>query len=202
MLFYTVLQVLFSCVYGFGPKKYLSTPDLRKWHNNPYIFAITKYGNFLQHGLRSGIHLVCLYNLFDAIWCNIKWKQGVWRLFAITSTSFCLIYSWKIPHCLVSRGTTEQELHIWKRIQYLWVVMAHCVFKLNWTHNCHAPAMALSSKYKLLCSQWPSNWQTFCCQWSHTKLIDELRKSLSGHLFWLIDICSLRADWNCLNLLL
>jgi hypothetical protein len=72
MLSCTVLQVLFSYVYGFGPKKNLSTPNLRKWHNNPLIFTITKYGNFLQYGLRSGIHLVCVYNLFDAIWYNIK----------------------------------------------------------------------------------------------------------------------------------
>jgi hypothetical protein len=87
MLFYTVLQVLFTYVYGFGPKKNLIPPDLRKWHNNPYIFAITIFGNFLRHGLRPGIHLVCVYNLFDAIWFNIKWKQGVQRLFAITSTT-------------------------------------------------------------------------------------------------------------------
>ena len=34
MLSYTVLQVLFSYVHGFGPKKYLSTSDFRKKHNN------------------------------------------------------------------------------------------------------------------------------------------------------------------------
>jgi hypothetical protein len=72
MLFYTVLQVLFSYVYGFGPKNYLSTSDLRKQHNNPNIFAISKYGNFLQHGLRSGVHLVCVHNLPDVIWFSFE----------------------------------------------------------------------------------------------------------------------------------
>jgi len=128
MLFYTVLQVLFSYVYGFGPKKYLSTPDLRKWHNNPYIFAITKYGNFLQHGLRSGIHLVCVYNLFNAIWCNIKWKQGVRRLFAIASTLVCrlvvLLWSglvqftpkiskpWTGPLIHIQQGSVQVQSHL------------------------------------------------------------------------------------------
>jgi len=31
----------------FWTRKYLSTLDLRKWHNNPNIFSISKYGNFL-----------------------------------------------------------------------------------------------------------------------------------------------------------
>ena len=86
MLSNTVLQVLFSCVHGFGPEKYLSTLDLRKWHNNPNIFSISKYGNFLQHVLRSGMHLVCVHNLLGVIWLNSKWKQGVLILSAATST--------------------------------------------------------------------------------------------------------------------
>ena len=85
MLFHTVLQVLFSYVYSFGPKKYLSTPDLRKQHNNPNIFTISKYGNFLQHESRSGIHLICVHNLPDVIWFGFEWKQGYWTLFVSPS---------------------------------------------------------------------------------------------------------------------
>ena len=78
MLFYTVLSVLFSYVYGLGPKNYLSTSDLRKQHIYPNIFAISKYGNFLQHALRFGIHLVCVHNLPDVIWFSFEGKQGDW----------------------------------------------------------------------------------------------------------------------------
>ena len=85
MLSNTVLQVLFSCVHGFGPEKYLSTLDLRKWHNNPNIFSISKYGNFLQHILRSGMYLVCVHNLPDVI-LIFEWKQGALILSAATST--------------------------------------------------------------------------------------------------------------------
>ena len=63
----------YSAMYMFlDQKKYLSTPDLRKWYNNPYIFEITKYGNSLPHGLRSGIHPVCVHNLPNAIWFNFE----------------------------------------------------------------------------------------------------------------------------------
>src|ERR1700683_1551579 len=86
ILSYTVLQVLFSCVHGFGPKKYLSTLDLRKWHNNSNIFSISKYGNFLQHVLRSGMYLVCVHDLLGVIWLSFKRKQGVLILSAATST--------------------------------------------------------------------------------------------------------------------
>jgi len=68
MLSYTVFQVLLSYVRGFGPKKYLSTSDFGKKHNNSNTFASSKYGNFLQHALRLEMHLVHIHNLPDPIW--------------------------------------------------------------------------------------------------------------------------------------
>ena len=116
MLSNTVLQVLFSCVHGFGPEKYLSTLDLRKWHNNPNIFSISKYGNFLQHVLRSGMHLVCVHNLLGVIWLSFKWKQGVLILSAATSTCTYTIEYRRFGHFFWMQQAAREKwmyCHLW-----------------------------------------------------------------------------------------
>jgi len=92
MLTYTVLWVLFSYVHYFGPKKYLGTSDFCNKHNMLNIFAISKYGNCLHHVLRSGMHLVYVYNLPDMIWLSFEWKQGV-QILSATTSIYCIILS-------------------------------------------------------------------------------------------------------------
>ena len=86
MLTYTIFCVLFSYVYGFGQKNYLSPIGFGNKHNQSNIFAIAKYGNVLHNVLRSGMHLVHVHNLPDVIWLTFKQKQGVQILFTTTST--------------------------------------------------------------------------------------------------------------------
>ena len=68
-------------------------------------------------------------------------------------------YGWKGSPCLVS-WWTEQEIHLWKKLEeFSSFDLQSCdrhigsslnihKNKINWTRNCHAPAMALSGKLK------------------------------------------------------
>ena len=77
--------MLFTHAHGFWPKKYLSPSYFDPKHLKPDISMVSKYGNFLHVLSHSEIHLVYVYNLFDAIWCSFEQKQGVLRLLATTS---------------------------------------------------------------------------------------------------------------------
>jgi hypothetical protein len=92
MLTYTVFHVLFSYVHGFGQINYLSLIGFGNKHNLSNIFTIAKYGNFSHNALRSGMHLVYVYNFLEVIWLTFEQKQSVWILFTATSTTGIFIY--------------------------------------------------------------------------------------------------------------
>jgi hypothetical protein len=65
--------------------------------------------------------------------------------------------------------------------------------KLNWTHNCHAPAMALSSKFHYWCCT-----PTHDHMWINTPVFLETSNLLGLHVLWRIIVNKCGISLSCL----
>ena len=107
-------------------------------HRRSHNIGIDKFIKIRSDNKLKKIYLKGIHDISEYIW-------------------FSLTYCWKRPPCLVS-WWNEREIHFWKKLDELSSFdLQSCdrhtrsslnihKNKINCTHNCDAPAMALSSK--------------------------------------------------------